>query len=354
MLQASQLRGMLYESQLYGVVQIPGVTTNDDGSAAGTEHHGAAARLPRNPRRRAQRAWVARHAARTSRPDPEPARGQSGRKRARRERLRRLRGRRHLVVLVVMGGTDRDRRRCGRRGHLGGAGPRRPARVAQRPASHPHLKGTTYSSLEDNVQFCTKYLRVTLGPGETQRRGHARCAGQTVIHRRGGCVAGPTEVGVTFGVFGTTGTLMVSRPQDLAAACAIIDTELANIDLACSRFREDSELSRLNRADGAATRVGALFAEALEVALRAARLTDGDLDPTCGRALIDLGYDRDFAQIGHASARNVPVAAPAAGWRRIGYEPLLRLVHLPQGTLLDLGATAKAWAADRCAAKAAG
>jgi len=147
---------------------------------------------------------------------------------------------------------------------------------------------------------------------------------------------------------------MVSRPQDLAAACAIIDTELANIDLACSRFREDSELSRLNRADGAATRVGALFAEALEVALRAARLTDGDLDPTCGRALIDLGYDRDFAQIGHASARNVPVAAPAAGWRRIGYEPLLRLVHLPQGTLLDLGATAKAWAADRCAAKAAG
>jgi thiamine biosynthesis lipoprotein len=146
---------------------------------------------------------------------------------------------------------------------------------------------------------------------------------------------------------------MVTRPQELPAARAIIDTELANIDLACSRFREDSELSRLNRADGAATRVGALFAEALEVALRAARLTDGDLDPTCGRALIDLGYDRDFAQISPATISNVPVAAPVPGWRRIGYEPLLRLVHLPQGIMLDLGATAKAWAADRCATKVA-
>jgi FAD:protein FMN transferase len=146
---------------------------------------------------------------------------------------------------------------------------------------------------------------------------------------------------------------MVTRPQELEAARAIIDTELADIDLACSRFREDSELSRLNRADGAATRVSALLAEALEVALRAARLTDGDVDPTCGRALIELGYDRDFAQISPASIRNFPVPVPVPGWRRIGYEPLLRLVHLPQGMLLDLGATAKAWAADRCAVKAA-
>jgi FAD:protein FMN transferase len=147
---------------------------------------------------------------------------------------------------------------------------------------------------------------------------------------------------------------MVTRPQELQAARAIIDAELADIDLACSRFREDSELSRLNRADGAATRVSALLAEALEVALRAARLTDGDVDPTCGRALIELGYDRDFAQISPASTGTFPTPAPVPGWRRIGYEPLLRLVHLPQGVLLDLGATGKAWAADRCAAKAAG
>jgi FAD:protein FMN transferase len=167
-------------------------------------------------------------------------------------------------------------------------------------------------------------------------------------------VTGATEAGVTFGVFGTTGTLMVTRPEDLHAARAIVDAELAKIDLACSRFRGDSELSRLNRADGATTRVSALFAEALEAALRAARLTGGDVDPTCGRALIELGYDRDFAQISPAGIRNPPAAAPVPGWRRIGYEPLLRLVHLPPGMLLDLGATAKAWAADRCAGKAAG
>ena len=162
-----------------------------------------------------------------------------------------------------------------------------------------------------------------------------------------------TEAGATFDVFGTTGTLTVTRPAALIAARGLVAAELANIDLACSRFREDSELSRLNGADGAATRVSELFAEALEVALRAARLTDGDVDPTCGRALIELGYDRDFAEINPASIRISPVAAPVPGWRRIGYEPLLRLVHVPQGIVLDLGATAKAWAADRCATKVA-
>jgi thiamine biosynthesis lipoprotein len=133
------------------------------------------------------------------------------------------------------------------------------------------------------------------------------------------------------------------------AARSLADAELAHIDLACSRFRDDSELSRLNGAGGTATRVSELFAEALEVALRAARLTAGDVDPTCGRALIELGYDRDFAEIRPTSIQLPPVAVPVPGWRRIGFDRAQRLVQLPHGILLDLGATAKAWAADRCA-----
>jgi FAD:protein FMN transferase len=162
-----------------------------------------------------------------------------------------------------------------------------------------------------------------------------------------------TGAGVTFAVFGTTGTLIVTRPAALGAARELVDAELARIDLACSRFRPDSELSLLNGAGGATTQVSELFAEAIEVALRAARLTGGDVDPTCGRALIELGYDRDFARISPASIRIGSTAAPVPGWRRVGFDRARRLVSLPQGILLDLGATAKAWAADRCAAAAA-
>ncbi len=43
--------------------------------------------------------------------------------------------------------------------------------------------------------------------------------------------------------------------------------------------------------------VSPLLAEAVAVALRAARITDGDVDPTVGGVLADLGYDRDFAEL---------------------------------------------------------
>ena len=120
----------------------------------------------------------------------------------------------------------------------------------------------------------------------------------------------------TFSVFGTTATLLVSEPGPVGAARAIADAELAAVDLACSRFRPDSELSRLNAAGGAVTTVSELFAELVEAALRAARLTDGDVDPTCGQALAEIGYDRDFAELRAAQAR--PPESPRRAGRRTG------------------------------------
>jgi FAD:protein FMN transferase len=186
-----------------------------------------------------------------------------------------------------------------------------------------------------------------LGYGSGQRR-------QELASPAGGNVARTTEASVTFPVFGTTATLVVARPAALAAARELADAQLALIDLACSRFRADSELSRLNAACGTATEVSELFAEALEVALRSARLTGGDVDPTCGRALIDLGYDRDFGEIDPASIRLPAAVAPVPGWHRIRFDQARRLVQLPAGILLDLGATAKAWASDRCAQQLTG
>jgi FAD:protein FMN transferase len=170
----------------------------------------------------------------------------------------------------------------------------------------------------------------------------------------------------TFSVFGTTATLLVSEPGQVQAARAIADAELAAVDLACSRFRPDSELSRLNAAGGAVTTVSELFAALVEAALRAARLTDGDVDPTCGQALAEIGYDRDFAEVQAAQARaaGLPEAGGPAhrlrraghvpGWRSVQLDAERRQVRLANGAQLDLGATAKAWAADRCAEIIAG
>jgi len=151
-----------------------------------------------------------------------------------------------------------------------------------------------------------------------------------------------------FTVFGTSAVLLVTRATALQDARALVDGELGAIDLACNRFRPDSEISILNGSRGAQAKVSGLFAEAIEAGLRAARLTAGDVDPTCGVAMASLGYDRDFSLIAKNDRVTRP-PAPAAGWQRIGWDRPRAAVRLPRGAQLDLGATAKAWAADRCA-----
>ncbi len=161
------------------------------------------------------------------------------------------------------------------------------------------------------------------------------------------------EAGRSFSVFGTFGSLLVTRPGTLDAAYRVVSAELAAIDAACSRFRPDSELSLVNAAGGRVTEVSTLFAEALQTALTAAALTDGDVDPTCGGSLVTLGYDRDFAEVRADTSALTRAAAPAPGWRLVELDPERQIVRFPAGVLLDLGATAKALAADRAAARAA-
>jgi FAD:protein FMN transferase len=156
-----------------------------------------------------------------------------------------------------------------------------------------------------------------------------------------------------FGALGTEVDVRCTAGADLDAALDAVRAELDAIDLACSRFRGDSELSRVNIAGGRPVPVSPLLAEAVAVALRAAALTDGLVDPTVGTALCDIGYAVDFAAMPPSGPPLALVSRPVPGWRRVELDlPSLRL-RIPAGVRLDLGATAKALAADRCAAAAA-
>lgn len=142
----------------------------------------------------------------------------------------------------------------------------------------------------------------------------------------------------------------MADPKALPVALAIVEEELRRIDETCSRFRDDSELALLNRSAGAPFATSPLLMEALGVALYAAARTDGDVDPTVGRSLGALGWDSDFtvvvARRGQAPRMRI---VPAAGWQRVRLDRARGTVRIPAGVEIDLGATAKALAADRCA-----
>ena len=109
--------------------------------------------------------------------------------------------------------------------------------------------------------------------------------------------AGDPLARTTWEALGTSVTVQVTDARALADAHDRVQSELAAIDLACSRFRSDSDLSRVNAARGRTVIASPLLVEALELALRAARLTEGDVDPTLGRALALAGYDRDWREL---------------------------------------------------------
>ncbi len=155
---------------------------------------------------------------------------------------------------------------------------------------------------------------------------------------------------IGFPVWGTTARLLVTDPGRLGAARAVLDAELAAMGAACDRFRADSELSRLNAAGGRPVEVSALFALTLRRALEIAEATGGAVDPTVGAALIAAGYDRDLAEVRRGGPVPRLVRRPVAGWRTVRLDG--SVVRLPRGVLLDLGAIAKALAADRAAARA--
>jgi thiamine biosynthesis lipoprotein len=161
-------------------------------------------------------------------------------------------------------------------------------------------------------------------------------------------VTGDTTVAVVQrAALGTTARLAVWPPGNAGPAMTAVDDVLSALDLQASRFRPDSEISWVHRADGGLYMLSDGLAEAVRVALAAAAWTGGLADPTVGAALISLGYDGDFAGLDPERPDPAPAPVPAPGWQSVRLDgPLLRL---PAGVLLDLGATAKGLGSDRAA-----
>ena len=144
----------------------------------------------------------------------------------------------------------------------------------------------------------------------------------------------------------------VTEDSALDGAREVVDGWLDRIDVACSRFREDSDLSRVNAGAGERVPVSPLCAEAVALALRVAAATGGLVDPTVGAALVHIGYDRDFSLVVVAPGPETG-RSPAPGWAAVEVDTEAGTVRVPQGVRLDLGASAKALAADHAAADAA-
>jgi FAD:protein FMN transferase len=157
----------------------------------------------------------------------------------------------------------------------------------------------------------------------------------------------------SFRAIGTTATVVVRDPAHMVGAEILLRQEIAAIDLACSRFRPDSELEYVHSCSGRPVAVSPLLFEALEVAVAVAERTHGAVDPTVGNAIATLGYDRDFDQI-----KDQPQLLQDAGGSVIGYGHIhlgtrSRTVRIPRGVRLDLGSSAKALVADRSATRIA-
>jgi thiamine biosynthesis lipoprotein ApbE len=164
--------------------------------------------------------------------------------------------------------------------------------------------------------------------------------------------ATPAPAGATSRALGTSVHVVVTGAEHLATAKAAVDDVVAGIDRCCSRFRDDSEISRLHARAGGYVPVSPLLLAALRAALRGAQLSDGAVDPTVGTAVTAIGYDGDFASIAADGGAIALTVKSVPGWRCIRVDEATSSVLIPNGVELDLGSTAKALAADLAAAAA--
>jgi len=155
---------------------------------------------------------------------------------------------------------------------------------------------------------------------------------------------------------------VVTEPDLLDPARAVLETELDAVGRAASRFRPDSEIVAVNRSAGRPIELSPLLTDLVRTALDAARRSEGTVDPTVGAGLRGVGYTADIGELARHEPSGAEQRQVVAGgfrvvidrhrsWRDVVLDGAL--LSMPRGVELDLGATAKARTADRAAARIA-
>jgi len=146
---------------------------------------------------------------------------------------------------------------------------------------------------------------------------------------------------LSWSAMGTTCRAWLVGPGAERAARGARST-VTHLEARWSRFLPDSDISRLNSADGEAAAVAPETLAIISDAIAWWRATDGRFDPTVLEALIAAGYDRDRAT-GHGPISD---GSPAPGCDGIELDCDASTVRLPRGVALDLGGIGKGRAVD--------
>ena len=156
---------------------------------------------------------------------------------------------------------------------------------------------------------------------------------------------------VELAAMGTTVTVLLPTGHESAAAA--VRALFAEWERALSRFRPESELSRLNARAGEPVAASPLLLSVLETALRAAAATGGLYDPTLLTQIVALGYAASFDTLpaDQPPAASAIALLPGGGWREIILDPSTCSVTLPRGIGLDFGGIAKGMAVDAALAR---
>lgn len=152
-----------------------------------------------------------------------------------------------------------------------------------------------------------------------------------------------------FRAMGTDVEILLQSDSDAGAATGIAgaEREVRRLEGILSRFKEGSELCRLNRAGAIAA--SPELAALVDLALAGRESTGGRFDPTVHDAVVAAGYDRSFELVGDGEAAPAPAPPPRCGGG-VHLDRASGLVSLDPGVRLDLGGIAKGWCADRVSA----
>lgn len=148
-----------------------------------------------------------------------------------------------------------------------------------------------------------------------------------------------------FKAMGTNIELLLSHinNEEAQESFRAVEEEFERLEAILSRFRPNSDLSRLNRA-------GQIIAppdleRVIELALNARERTFGRFDPTIYNALYQAGYDRTFEEVSLDGPNNNKEVARCGG--RITINPPTGLIEIEEGFQIDLGGIGKGYAVDR-------